>query len=393
MKAAYIPVGAGGHILSSLPMVAQLVQKGVQVDYYAPPSFREQIEWTGAKHCAFPEVTECYSNPYMGKEDFLAVIPLVFLGQAKEAIDAIMSGLERNRPDFIISDSLALAGRLAAWKLGLPLVMVFTSYAPGKDFSIFRTWPAYPQSPAREAARCMAEEFQRICGGPLLTPAEIFEGTAPFNVCTLSDFLQPGSESFDDRFFFAGAQVSSRPDDDAWTPPPKDKPLVYASLGTLFNNWPDFYRMLFSAVRDLDVNVLCSIGRSIRPETLGDVPQNVTLMPFTPQLKVLAHADAFITHAGTGSVMEALHFGVPCVCVPQMDEQCFTAHRLHQLGAASAVLTRPEVSAETLRSALQKLFDDPAYRQNAQRLSEHMHANGGCERAAQAVIDFIYKPV
>ena len=43
MKAAYIPVGSGGHILSSLPMITELVKKGVEVDYYAPESQRAQV--------------------------------------------------------------------------------------------------------------------------------------------------------------------------------------------------------------------------------------------------------------------------------------------------------------------------------------------------------------
>lgn len=386
MKAAYIPVGAGGHILSSLPMVAALVKRGVKVDYYAPESYREQVEFTGARLCVFPEVTECYSNPYMGREEFLAVIPLVFLGQAKEKLDVVMSGLEKNRPDVIISDALALAGRLAAWKLNIPLVMFFSSYAPGRDFSIFRTWPDYPGSSAREAAAKMAEAFQQQYGGKLLTPAEIFEGTAELNICALSRSLQPGS--FGDDFLFAGAQVAPRSGDDAWTPPQNGKPLLYTSLGSLFNHWPAFYRMLFPAVRDLDINVLCSIGRSIRTEELGEVPENVTLMRFTPQLEVLRHADCFITHAGTGSVMEAMYHGVPCLCLPQMEEQIFTASRLKELGAASGVLLRQNVTEESLREGILHLLHDENARQQAKLLSEKVRAEGGCERAAKAVIDF-----
>lgn len=391
MKAAYIPVGAGGHILSSLPMVTELVKRGVEVDYYAPESFREQVEFAGARLCVFPEVTECYSNPYMGREEFLAVIPLVFLGQAKEKLDAVMAGLEANRPDVIISDALALAGRLAAWKLNLPLVMFFSSYAPGRDFSIFRTWPEYPTSPAREAASKMAEEFQQIYGGRLLTPAEIFEGTAELNICALSRSLQPGT--FGDDFLFAGAQVAPRSGDDAWTPPENGKPLLYTSLGSLFNNWPDFYRMLFPAVRDLDLNVLCSIGRSICIEEIGEIPENVTLMRFTPQLEVLKHADFFITHAGTGSVMEAMYHGVPCLCLPQMDEQVFTAGRLKELGAASGVLLRQNVTQDSLREGILHLISDSEAQKQAQLLSKTVRGEGGCARAAQAIIDFAAKPV
>ena len=391
MKAAYIPVGSGGHILSSLPMITELVKKGVEVDYYAPESQRAHVEITGAKMRVFPEVQERYSGPYMGKEEFLAVIPLVFLGMAKEAIDAIMAGLQENRPDVIIADEMALAGRLAAWKLGIPLVMMFTSYAPGQEFSIFRTWPDFPDSPARRAALEMAEEFQKEYGGPLLTPNEIFEGTADFNISTLTREFQPGGESFGERFFFAGAQIAPRAGDCSWQPPKNGKPLLYTSLGSLFNNWPEFYRMLFPVVKDLDVNVLCSLGKTIKPEDLGEIPANVTTMAFTPQLEVLRHTSFFLTHAGVGSVMEALYNGVPMMCIPQMDEQIFTAHRMEELGITSGVLLKEEVTEESLRKVLTELIENPVYGEKARAMGEQMRREGGCDKAAQAVIDYVNK--
>ena len=391
MKAAYIPVGAGGHILSSLPMITELVKRGVEVNYYAPEAFRSQVELTGARLCPFPEVTERFSGPYMGKEPFLACIPLVFLGQAKEAIDSIMAGLETDRPDVIITDALAVAGRLAAWKLHLPMVMMFTSYAPAKDFSIFRTWPEFPDSPARAAAAEMAEEFRKEYGGKLLTPQEIFEGTGDFNIVTLTRSFQPGGESFGDEFFFAGAQIAPRAGDGSWKAPDNGKPLLYTSLGSLFNNWPEFYKMLFPVVKDMDINVLCSIGKTIKPEDLGEIPANVTTMAFTPQLEVLEHTDFFLTHAGIGSVMEALYFGVPMMCIPQMDEQIFTAHRLQELGGASAVLLKEEVTESSLRAALTELVGNPEYTRRAYAIRDEMRAGGGCDRAAQAVIDYCAK--
>ena len=389
MKIAYVPVGAGGHILASLPMITELVKKGVEVNYFAPESFRAQVELTGAKLCPFPEVTEKYSNPYMGKEEFLAVIPLVFLGQAKESIDAIMEQMQADRPDAIITDELALAGRLAAWKLDLPMVMMFTSYAPNDQFSIFREWPDFPGSPAREAALEMAKEFQAEYGGPLLTPDVIFEGIGEYNVSTLTKEYQPASEAFGDKFFFAGAQIAPRAGDGSWQPPTNGKPLLYTSLGSLFNNWPEFYQMLFPVVKDMDINVLCSIGKTLKPEDLGEIPANVTVMPFTPQLEVLAHTDCFISHAGIGSVIEGLYFGVPFMCIPQMDEQVLTANLGKKLGIVSSVMLKHEVTEERLREGLLELIGNPVYKQNAQAMMKKMRAEGGCERAAQAVIDYL----
>ncbi len=389
MKIAYIPVGAGGHILSSLPMISQLVKKGVEVNYFAPDSHKTQVELTGAKHCPFPEVTEKYAISYLQSEPFLAAVPMAFLGQAKEALDAIMEQLQADLPDAIITDELAVAGRLAAWKLKLPLLMMFTSYAPGPGFSIFRTWPDFPDSPARAAALELAKEFQAEYGGPLLTPAEIFEGVGDFNVSTISKSFQPGGESFGDNFFFAGAQIAPRAGDGSWQPPTNGKPLLYTSLGSLFNNWPEFYRMLFPVVKDLDINVLCSLGKTLKPEDLGEIPANVTTMAFTPQLEVLEHTDFFLTHAGIGSVMEALYNGVPMMCIPQMDEQITTAHRAKELGVASSVMLKGEVTEEKLREALLGLMNDPKYKRNAQAMSKEMRTEGGCERAAQAVIDYV----
>ena len=112
-------------------------------------------------------------------------------------------------------------------------------------------------------------------------------------------------------------------------------------------------------------------------------------MAFTPQLEVLEHTDFFLTHAGIGSVMEALYNGVPMMCIPQMDEQITTAYRARELGVASSVMLKDEVTEEKLREALLELMNDPKYKQNAQAMSKEMRTEGGCERAAQAVIDYV----
>lgn len=389
MKAAYIPVGASGHVLASLPMVGELVKKGVDVSYFAPEVFQAQVEKTGARFMPMPQIAAAGGSVEGGK-DFIAGIPLVFLGEAAGVIDTVLAGLASDRPDVIITDALALAGRLAGWKMGIPVVMMFTSFAPSKAFQVSGGWPKYSdEHPARAQAKKMALALQEKCGGPLLTVDEIFEGTTDFNIVTQPKSFHPYGESYDDRYFFAGAQIAPRADDSGWQPPANGKPLLYTSLGSLFNNWPEFYQMLFPVVRDLDINVLCSLGKVLKPEDWGEIPENVTTMAFTPQLEVLSHTDFFITHAGTGSAMEALYYGVPCLCIPQMDEQCMTAGRMVEVGVASAALKKPEVTEESLRAGLKDLIENPKYKQNAQAMSEEMHSRGGCARAAQAVIDYV----
>lgn len=390
MKAAYIPLGAAGHILASLPMIGALASRGVQVTYFAPEAFRAEVEASGARFVPMPAVAA--KGSVSGGKDFLAGVPLTFLTEAAGVIGAIMPTLERDRPDAIIADQLGLAGRLAASHLALPLVMAFTSYAPCEAFSVFRTWPEYPDThPARAEALRLAEQLARQYGGPLLTPREIFEGTAAFNVSMLSRLLQPAGERFGEDFYFAGAQIAGRAQDGAWTPPQDDKPLLYTSLGSLFNNWPGFYRMLFPIARGLDAHVVCAVGRSVLKEDIGPVPSNVTLLPFAPQLRILQRAGGFITHAGAGSSMEALYYGVPCACIPQMDEQRMTAGRLKELGLSCATLERDALTEDALGKAIKTLLYSEALHERARQLSLRMHEEGGAQGAAEAVIRFIIR--
>ncbi|MDD6159686.1 MAG: glycosyltransferase [Oscillospiraceae bacterium] len=390
MKAAYIAMGATGHVLASLPMIGEMVKKGVEVTYFAPEQYRGQVELMGAKHAPTPVVAA--GESVEGGDDFIAGIPLVFLGEAAGVIDHIMPVLEADRPDVIIADSLALAGRLAASKLGLPLVNMYTSFANSEAFSICRFWPKYDDThPARAKALEIARGLQERFGGPLLTLEQIFDyqGSGDYNVVTVNRGFHPAAETFPANFFFAGPQIAPRDGDGSWKAPDNGKPLLYTSLGSLFNNWPQFYTMLFEVVKDMDINVLCSIGKTIKAEDLGEIPANVQVMAFTPQLEVLSKTDYFITHAGIGSVMEALYYGVSFVAIPQMDEQEFTAGRMKELGLTSAVLSRATTTVESLRAALNELVSNPEYRNNARAMAEEIHNEGGCERAAQAVIDYM----
>ncbi len=388
MKLAYVPVGATGHILSSLPMIGELVKKGVEITYFAPINYKENVEKTGAKYVEVPSVAGSGPIP---EGDFLAAIPIVFVGEAMGVTEFVVKELEANPVDAIITDSLALAGKYASYKLGLPLINMFTSFASGEPFSISRFWPKYPDdNPARAQGIAMAKEMQAKYGGPLQTVDQIFDSWADYNIVTVSRSYHPESDKFDaGKYFFAGAQIAERAGDGTWKAPDNGKPLLYTSLGSLFNNWPEFYTMLFEAVKDLDINVLCSLGNHLKPEDLGEIPANVTTMAFTPQLEVLAHCDYFITHAGIGSVMEALYFGVPMFCLPQMDEQEFTAGCAMKCGVTSGILTKPETTTEKLREGLLKLINDPSYKKAAQAMADEMHNEGGCERAAQAVIDYV----
>ncbi len=99
--------------------------------------------------------------------------------------------------------------------------------------------------------------------------------------------------------------------------------LIYCSFGT-FHEGADatllrFVTNLLEVIRELPNTILvCSVNKYII-ETLRHrrlLTANTHFFSRVPQMRVLAEADVFITHAGFGSIKEAIYYGVPMLAYP-----------------------------------------------------------------------------
>ena len=390
MHVAVISVGTLGHVLPTLPFVAELRHRGVRVTYFTTENLKANVIFSGADFVSFDSLL---TKPEAQKNilhDIIAELPLRFLSEADHVIKQVLPILERDKPDAILYDTIAIAGRLATNALGVPAIQIYTSYAPNAKFSISRTWPAVADThPAKIAAKTLAEKLTATYGVPHLDVYEIFEGTADLNIVLLQRSFHPAGDTFDKRYVFTGAQIAPRNNSGTWQAPASDQPLIFTSLGTMFNNWPEFYIMLFDTVKDLPVNVAAAIGTTIKRESLGAIPENAIVAPYLPQLDVLSKANLFITHAGTGGVMESIWFGVPMIGVPQMPEQIMTAMRIEELGLGKAFLDKNKVTTESLRAAIVDLLNNKSYRDRIASFQEDMKSSGGYELTANTILEFL----
>src|SRR5690606_35459281 len=114
--------------------------------------------------------------------------------------------------------------------------------------------------------------------------------------------------------------------------PPSSAPVLLVSLGTGYNDRPEFFRMIAESAAGRPWQVVLAVGDVVGRDALGSLPPNVEVHEQIPQLAVLRHARAFVTLAGMGGVLEGLAHAVPMVAVPQMAEQRANADRLVELG-------------------------------------------------------------
>jgi MGT family glycosyltransferase len=142
-------------------------------------------------------------------------------------------------------------------------------------------------------------------------------------------------------------------------------------------------RAALAAVADLPVRVLLTIGRATEVAQLGTMPGNVHVEAWVPQADVLAEASAVVCHGGSGTTFGTLAAGVPLVVLPLFADQPGNARGVADAGAGVVVEPTPGAPAadrigpqhaSQLRSAIEKVLDEPSYRTAAARVAEEIRA-------------------
>ena len=168
---------------------------------------------------------------------------------------------------------------------------------------------------------------------------------------------------------------------------PSDRPLVYVTEATIGTAEPFLLRAAASALKDLPVQVVMTTGRQRNPAELGLVPApNVRVEPYVPQSDLLPGAAVMVTLGGSGGVLAALGAGVPLVIVPTEWDRPENAQRVVEAGAGLRIAPN-RCTPERLRAAVERVLNEPSFRENAQRLAGAFARYGGPARAAQLLED------
>jgi zeaxanthin glucosyltransferase len=163
------------------------------------------------------------------------------------------------------------------------------------------------------------------------------------------------------------------------------KPLIYASLGTLVNGLNDVYKHILEAVEPLeDVQVVLSVGKNISPENLGPIPSNTIVVRSAPQIELLKRAALCITHAGLNTTLESLAHGVPMVAIPIGYDQPGAAARIAHHGTG-VFIEVDELTTDSLRGLIEKVLQDPSYRERADYFKKVISKTHGLDVAADII--------
>lgn len=328
-------IPAWGHVNSNLYFAGSLVRDGFRVIYYSLEMFRREIEAEGCIYRSYPP--EAAAVDLSDGSRILRLYRLI-LRHTLDMLPALLREAGEERPCGVVYDSLALWGRAVGSLTGTPSFSFYSIAAidkvGGKGFMAYAS--GFSAGFLRYAgewwkAVAIRRRLRRTYGlGRLGLLSALMN---PGDCCLMgySRVFQPGGAGMGGKYLFLGPMSTLRreaPANDFACPA---GPLVYISLGTIFNRDKRLFGELVRQLGGSNYRVVL-VWNMEQEEAAWQIPENFTVRSFVNQADILKEADLFITAGGMNSIHEALYYGVPCLLCPQQGEQLLNARRFETLG-------------------------------------------------------------
>ncbi|MBE8473335.1 macrolide-inactivating glycosyltransferase [Streptomyces sp. 3R004] len=384
---AMFSIAAHGHVNPSLDVIRELVARGHRVTYAIPPVFAEKVAATGAEPRLW---NSTLPGPGADPEEWGSTLldnVEPFLADAIQALPQLIEAYEGDEPDLVLHDITSYPARVLAHRWGVPAISLSPNLVAWEGYEQEVAEPMWAEPKKTERGQAYYARFQGwLEENGITRHPDLFAGRPDRSIVLIPKALQPHADRVDERVHsFVGACQGDRSAEGEWRRPVGTDKVVLVSLGSAFTKQPGFYRECVKAFGELPGwHLVLQIGASVDPAELGDIPANVEVSSWVPQLAVLRQADLFVTHAGAGGSQEGLATGTPMIAVPQAVDQFGNADMLQSLGVARHVPTE-EATAETLRATALALVDDPEVARRLKDIQAGMAEEGGTQRAADLI--------
>lgn len=395
---AFFILPVAGHVNPTLGVTEELVARGHRVTYAIPEKLAERVLLTGADVVSYPMDHDRFmrdmvpledSDEYTDEDQYLRILEWL-LDMTDQTLPALEEHFGSDRPDVVVNDPSSFwTGKLLADRWGAPVIRSTPTYAANEHWSLH---PPVDSNEPRQSPE-MLDLFDRI--SELLDAHGASSDLSAFSEAVhggpglfyMPRVFQYAGETFDDQHHFVGPCAPQVSFHGSWRPPEDGRPLVVVSLGTLYNDRPEFFRACVEAFGDLPWNLVLVLG-GLAPEKIGPVPDNIQVHDFVPLGDVFPHTDLLVNHGGMSTAMEAFSHRVPIVALPVMPEPRATANRIAELGLGARV-PFTEATAERLRESAQEVLADAGIRERVDWMHGELRRAGGPGAAANAIEDLL----
>ncbi len=396
-KILFIDIPYSAHINCSLGLIKKLINRKYEVGYINAPKYKNLLKPIGANFIPYNNFSDNMSQHDENVNLYYAAYTT-----------ALGIGAEY---DLIIYDMNFFLGEILAEKLKKPSVrqspMIAIDKAVKKDLikkSPF-WFPTKYEFINRMSTKRKAKGIKTKTGHYL---DEIIECVPQVNIFYTAKEFQPNIENFDDRFYFVGPSIHHQNEDIDLPFKQKEYPIIYISLGTLldkiFKDEPiikffsgnlslkvlNFFRTCIEAFRDKKVNVVITLGDKLctNPFEQEQLPDNIFVFKYVPQLAILKKSSLFITHCGMNSVNEAMTCGVPMLGAPFFWDQMVNCDQIEKLNLGRRIKCL-KILPEKLYESAMSIIDDRVTSNDVLKMKEIMSKYNGSSMAADIIENYI----
>jgi UDP:flavonoid glycosyltransferase YjiC (YdhE family) len=369
-----------GHVHPMLPLALALQVRGHEVRWAVAAQTCSRVEQAGIKAIAagldFSPGVEEYRRRYpeaaaLPREERRAHAFLKLFGEinAPPMVADLLRILQEWMPDLVVHDAAELAAPIAASSAGVPHVThAYGAVIPPQMLAAVGEEVAQLWRSAGLAPRPFGGSYDHLY-------LDVYPASMQSADMTHIPWRQPlrpvAFDALGDEGLLSELVQES------------DRPLVYLTFGTRFNDNPTFHAAV-EAIREFDVQLLVTVGPSGDPTAFGPQPVHVRVERYVPQTLVLDRCDVVASHAGSGTLLAALARGIPQLCLPQGGDQFGNAASCARVGAGLAL--RPEeADRNAISNALKRLLADPSFRDSAATVATEIEGMPSPEQVAGVV--------
>jgi len=365
-----------GHWHPLVPLAQALHAGGHEIAFVSTPRFCHTIEAHGFR-CFAAGVEESADELRQRQAQLATLSPdeqdaymhtHVFAGvRAARSLPDLLALIQAWRPAVVVSENTEFSGCVAAAQASLPHAAVQITA---------------PRPHLLEVVEAPLRQLCASVGLPPCPPADLLHrylvlSPRPASLWPPAVPVPPTTHAFR----YAGFNQAGPEGLPGWVVDlDRQRPTVYATLGTAFNHMTAVFAAILDGLRDEPVNLILAIGRNRDPGEFGAVPSNVHIERYIPQSLLVPRCALVISHGGSGTMLDALSCGLPLVLLPIAADQPQNAQVCAHVGVARVIVPvgHPGL-APAIREAARTVLQDARYRQAAQRVQQEIAALPGLD--------------
>ncbi|HEY1955626.1 MAG TPA: nucleotide disphospho-sugar-binding domain-containing protein [Polyangiaceae bacterium] len=393
----------GGTAPPELAVASRLVSRGHHVAVIGDPSLEADVASAGARFLPWREAPHRATRTRESEivRDWAAMTPLGAFARARDRhafapahlfARELLEAFRAAPADVVACDAMLFGGLIGAEASGarVAALLPMTSFLPARG----RPPAALGLRPARGALGRARDRLLEGAGDvllwrsclPLLNSARREVGLAPVAhpldqirradrvLVQTSAWFDFDAPLADGNVRYVGPEIG----DPAWASRDAGEFEVLVAFSTTFMGQEALLERVASALGEMRVRAIVTTGSSIDPSAIR-APPNVTVRASASHAAILPHASLVVTHGGHGTVIRALAYGVPVVCMPMGRDQSDNAARAEAIGAGVTLSHR--ASTARIRRTIERALGDSSLHEGARRARDRIANEMQSDRA------------